>query len=712
MPILDVRALSQQEFLLRSIRPIALFSRLGLTSGFTRRLTLAFMGIILVVAFTIPVAFFAFHSIRSSSLRVADTSVSLERIAQLQVSIAKMRVAARDFAESGDAQDRKRIINHLNRLTDEVHCMDAPGSCASAEYRSMPLDERERWRQLIDRASRAHSEFMAAVRVGRADRGINKFDDRMQQDVSKPADELARLVRNRGTQAQDRIARSIVSGWIMLILVLALAVITATVMAVIVTRALRLRLDSVRVPVHRLAAGDLAARAEDDIAHDDEISMLAHDFNIMASALEHRASENEALHNQLKTALMTEQERSSRDPLTSLRNHRYFHESLSSEVERCERSGAVVTIAVLDLDDFKQVNDRFGHQEGDAVLLRVTKGISDNLRPYDLACRLGGEEFGIIFPETSPDDAGSILERIAEHVRAFGPNGERSTFSAGLATFPSHAQTSADLYQRADEAAYHSKLSGKDQITIYDPRQVNSMSSAERVAQRNRETNFASAMRLVREVDSRDPYTRNHSEIAAIYAGTIARALGLDEDTVTKVYRATLVHDIGKIGIDETILLKPDALTPDEWAQTQTHPDLSYRLLRPAEIEPIATWVRHHHEHWDGSGYPQGLAGEQIPLASRIILVADAFEAMTSNRVYRQALDTDIALGELQSCSGTQFDPRIAELMIKLVNAGVFDDLHESYGKPPGRGAVPRLLDSSQRYVNLMPDTADGPQAA
>ncbi len=697
---------------MRMIRPTALIARLGLTQGFTRRLTVAFLCIIIVVAGTIPVAFFAFHSIRSSSLEVADTSVSLERIAQLQVSIAKMRVAARDYAESGDAQDRKRIINHLNRLTDEVHCMDTPGSCSAAAYRSMPDAERERWRQLIDRASRANSEFMAAVRVGQAARGIARFDVRMQQDVSKPADQLARLVRARGNASQGAIARSIVSGWIMLIVVLLLAVVTATVMAMVVTRALRRRLDLVRVPVHRLAEGDLSARARDTETPEDEISMLAHDFNVMATALEQRAQENEALQHQLKTALMTEQERSSRDPLTSLRNHRYFHESLASEIDRCTRSSAIVTIAVLDLDDFKQVNDRFGHQEGDAVLLRVTKGITDNLRPYDLACRLGGEEFGIIFPETSIEDATRILERVAQHVRGFGPQGERSTFSAGVASFPAHATRAADLYQLADEAAYHSKLNGKDQITAYDPRRVVSMSSAERVEQRNRETNFASAMRLGREVDARDPYTRNHSEIAAMYAGTLARALGLDEETVTKVYRATLVHDIGKIGIDENILLKPEALTQDEWIQAQTHPDLGYRLLRPSEIEPIATWVRHHHEHWDGSGYPHGIAGEEIPLASRIILVADAFEAMTSNRVYRQALDTDIALGELQSCSGSQFDPKIAELMIQLVSAGVFDELHQTYGKPPGRGATPRLLDNNQRYLDLSSDDERGPQAA
>jgi HD-GYP domain-containing protein (c-di-GMP phosphodiesterase class II) len=190
----------------------------------------------------------------------------------------------------------------------------------------------------------------------------------------------------------------------------------------------------------------------------------------------------------------------------------------------------------------------------------------------------------------------------------------------------------------------------------------------------------------VSAVDQKDPYTRHHSELTAIYAATIARAMHLDEEQVKLVYRAALLHDVGKIGIADKILKKPGRLSDEDYEQIQMHPEFSYRILENAEMEPIATWTRHHHEHWDGSGYPDGLVGEQIPLGSRIILVADAFEAMTSDRVYRRALGTQQALHELRANAGTQFDPNIAALMIRLVTSGVFDPIRRQYGRTPDGG--------------------------
>jgi len=421
----------------------------------------------------------------------------------------------------------------------------------------------------------------------------------------------------------------------------------------------------------------------------------------MARSLQGRQDENVLLQQQLHVALLSEQERATRDPLTSLRNHRYFQESLAAEIDRAQRGKRKVSIASIDLDDFKKVNDNFGHHEGDAVLLRVTKGITDCLRPYDLACRLGGEEFGIIFPETDAEEAKLVLDRIAQHVVGFGPHGSRATFSAGIATFPQHATVQAELFQLADEAAYHSKGAGKNQSTIYDRALVSSMNSEARQRQKAREAVLTTATTLVSAVDTKDPYTRNHSELTAMYAATLARAFNLDEETVKLVYRAALLHDVGKIGIADEVLRKPGKLTDDEWAQIRMHPDFSYRILESAEMGPVATWARHHHEHWNGSGYPLGIKGEDIPLGSRLILVADAFEAMTSDRVYRRSLGLQQALGELASCAGTQFDPQIAQMMITLVTNGVFNQIHQQYGKEmmpmplaapaahPGIGAPP-----------------------
>jgi diguanylate cyclase (GGDEF)-like protein len=417
-----------------------------------------------------------------------------------------------------------------------------------------------------------------------------------------------------------------------------------------------------------------------------------HDFNFMARTLRQRETDNERLQQQLQLSLLNEQERATRDPLTGLRNHRYFQESLRAELDRSRRAGTPVSIAMLDLDNFKQVNDRFGHHEGDAVLLRVTQGITDNLRPYDLACRLGGEEFGIIFPGTSAEDAVMVLQRIAEHIISFGPNGERATFSGGVSTFPEHAADPDTLFKFSDEAAYTAKMNGKNQVVVYDPSSVIEMNSDEHQRQRSRDAALQTATTLVTAVDAKDPYARHHSELTAIYAATIARAYRMDEETVKRVYRAALLHDVGKIGIADHILTKPGRLTDAEYAQVKMHPEFSFRILENAGLGDIATFVRHHHEHWDGSGYPFGLSGEQIPLESRIILVADAFEAMTSDRVYRRSLGMQQAISELTTYGGTQFDPQVADVMVQLVLSGVFDQVRAQYGKAVEEVHAPQTL--------------------
>jgi diguanylate cyclase (GGDEF)-like protein len=651
--------------------------------GFSRKLTIAFLVVILVVAMTIPVAFYAFYTIHESLVREDQAAQTLENVSTLQNAIDNMRVSARDYADTGRSIDRNDLDNFLNVLTDDIHCIkDATGCRTGDSYVGMPAAERARWSALIDEASAAHSAFVAQIQAGQTQAGVEQFDKRIKANVEAPANQLAANVRIRGRTARSQIDVLIVSSGALLLLVLAVALLVASLLAYIIPRPLMRRLDDLRRTAHLIASGDLTARTDEKAIGTDEISVLIRDFNSMARSLQQREDELRLLQLQLQQALMNEQERSTRDPLTGLRNHRYFQDSLHAEIDRCGRTSKPVTIAVIDLDNFKSVNDRFGHHEGDAVLLRITKGISDNLRPYDLACRLGGEEFGVIFPETHPDEAKAVLERIQAHVLGFGPGGERATFSAGVATYPVHSKVQSDLYQLADEAAYHSKNNGKNQVTIYDARTVQAMDSEERLAQRSREAVLTTATTLVAAVDRKDPYTRSHSELTAIYAATLARALSMPEDDVKVVYRAALLHDVGKIGIADGILKKPDLLTPEEWASVQMHPEFSYRILESAEMEPIATWTRHHHEHWDGSGYPLGLSGEDIPFGSRIILVADAFEAMTSDRVYRRSLGIEQAVAELQANAGTQFDPAIADLMVRLVMGGVFDQVHAQYGKP------------------------------
>ena len=652
-------------------------------SGMRRRLTIAFGSVILVVALTLPVSLFSFQQIASASDQAKASSITLQSVTAFQRSLGDVRAAARDFADVQTPAASTRMTTTLRQALDSARCISNPDACTDplSPGEQLPAAEAARWDQLITAAAAARETFKRSVQANPG-KAVTVFDRSLAEQVDKPAQQLAAMIADRGLESQSSIHSAIYRSMAVLAGVLILAIVLAGVLATVIPRRLMRRLDHLRSVAHRLAHGDLAARADEQLAtRTDELAELIADFNLMAMALQSQNSDLHTVQEQLHMTLQQEQERSTRDPLTGLRNHRYFQDCLRGEIDRCRRTGGTVTIAVLDLDNFKTVNDRFGHSEGDAVLRRATKGISDNLRPYDLAARLGGEEFGIIFPETTAEEALAVLDRIAEHILPFGPSGERLSFSGGITTWPVHANTQSDLFQRADEASYTAKMNGKAASVIYDPAKVTSMDSEERSRQRSRDAMLTTATTLVAAVDQKDPYTRHHSELVAIYAATLARALRLDEQTVKLVYRAGLLHDVGKIGIDDQILLKGEQLTHDEWVQLRLHPEFSYRILQAAEMEPVATWTRHHHEHFDGTGYPMGLQGEQIPIGARIILVSDAFEAMTSDRVYRRGLGVAQAIEQLRAGAGTQFDPTIVAAMVALVEAGVFTQLMQQYGR-------------------------------
>jgi diguanylate cyclase (GGDEF)-like protein len=673
---------------MREFRALARTMQLPLIStalsepGFRRKLTLAFLSVVLVVALALPVAFFAFAQIHLSTARSAKAADTLEQVDAFDRAIANIRVKARDYAQTRSPRDRDIMVDNMNVLTEGARDLSRL---------DLPPDEQQRWGALIQNVKDAGDQLRSNVDRGNGRRAIVRFDGIMETQVEAEVLALSKPVQDRGRNARHQIDTQIAMSAMLLVAVIVAALLVAIFFAWRIPRTITKRLDVLRRASHQLASGDLDARAEErEGAPNDEIEELTRDFNAMAGALKAQNDRNVTLTQQLEISLASERERATRDPLTNLRNHRYFQESLHAEIDRCKRFGTQVTIAMLDLDNFKQVNDRFGHQEGDAVLLRVTKGIADNLRPYDLACRLGGEEFGIIFPQTSAEDAKMVLDRIAQHVLPFGPKGERSTFSGGIATFPIHAHDQAELFKNADEAAYTAKHNGKAQSVIYDALSVVQMGSDEQLKRKSKEAVWSTASTLVSAVDQKDPYTRHHSELTGIYAATIARAMGLDEEQVTMVYRAGLLHDVGKVSLSDEVLRKPGMLNESEWAEIRQHPEFSYRILETADMEPVATWVRHHHEHYDGSGYPRGLAGDDIPLVSRIVLVADAFEAMTSDRVYRRALPTEQALYELHIHSGRQFDPAIASLMIELVRRGTFDQVRSQYGRTVEAVAPPQ----------------------
>jgi diguanylate cyclase (GGDEF)-like protein len=346
------------------------------------------------------------------------------------------------------------------------------------------------------------------------------------------------------------------------------------------------------------------------------------------------------------------------DPLTGLGNHRHFHERLQRELATAEESGTTLSLCLVDIDDFKGVNDHHGHPVGDRVLGQVAA----RLRQGGESFRLGGDEFAVLLPglddRSAVSVARSIVERVsAAHIEQVG----NVTVSAGVATYPIQGVGRDELIRLADSALYWAKEDGKNRARTYEATQIELRQLQQLVESPDRTARYRAAASLAKAVDARDAYTGSHSERVGDLAARISRRLGLDESQIELTRLAASLHDLGKLAIPEEILRKPGALNDSERLVLQRHPQIGYRMLESLGVEPIADWILHHHERWDGDGYPHRLRGDEIPLGARIIFVADAFDAMTSERVYRRPFSQREALAELERCSGSQFDPLIVD---------------------------------------------------
>jgi diguanylate cyclase (GGDEF)-like protein len=359
------------------------------------------------------------------------------------------------------------------------------------------------------------------------------------------------------------------------------------------------------------------------------------------------------------------------DSLTRLGNNRSYELALGSALEQGV-NGPTFGLCLVDVDDFKQINDIYGHQLGDGVLAEVASLLAGDGSGAVKAFRMGGDEFALLITGEK-DTLRQHLESLYRRVSASSfPHGEAVTVSVGLATFPNDALEVEELERKADGALYWAKQNGKNRWCAYSPDvvRVYSVEELERRAEHN--ARLRAAENLVRVVDAKDAYTGAHSERVALHVEGIARRLGLDEELVEELKLAGRLHDLGKIAVSDSILQKPAELTLEERDHVSMHPHLGASLLDGMDIRPVDVWIRHHHEHWDGSGYPDGLEGDQIPLGSRVILVADAYDAMTSDRSYSPAASPDEALAELQRMAGIQFDAVVvAALESYLTEAGL-----------------------------------------
>jgi putative nucleotidyltransferase with HDIG domain len=251
-----------------------------------------------------------------------------------------------------------------------------------------------------------------------------------------------------------------------------------------------------------------------------------------------------------------------------------------------------------------------------------------------------------------------VIERISD---AAYDHGEAVTVSIGIATYPQHGVERSELVRVADSALYWAKEHGRNQVRVYRP-DVVELAELRRLAHGpDRAARFRAAASLAKAVDARDTYTGSHSSRVAELAAWIAQRMGLDQEQVELTRLAGSLHDLGKLAIPEEILRKPGPLTPPERLVLERHPQIGHRMLDSLGVDPVADWVLHHHERWDGTGYPDRLRREEIPLGARIVFVADAYDAMTSDRAYRGRLTPRAAVEELERCAGTQFDPQIVE---------------------------------------------------
>lgn len=350
------------------------------------------------------------------------------------------------------------------------------------------------------------------------------------------------------------------------------------------------------------------------------------------------------------------------DPLTGLLNHGAFHERLAKEAERARRHGHPLALALLDVDDFKAINDTFGHPVGDRVLRDVAALLREHVRTSDVLARIGGDEFALLMPDTHGASAAVIAERAHGAVGAASVGGgQRVTFSIGVCELD-QAKGAEELARLADRALYWAKTHGRDMVWRHsadygEPHgALAPVGEAARLAPRQ----AAAAVRaLARSVDLKHAATRQHSDRVAELAARLAEELGWAPERVQLLRQAAVVHDVGKVGVPDAVLLKPDRLTAEEFETIRGHSELGAQLAAEILADEQTAWVRSHHERPDGAGYPDGLSDEEIPEGARIIAVADSYDAMVSDRPYRHGRDPTEALGELRRCAGTQFAPEV-----------------------------------------------------
>ena len=393
-----------------------------------------------------------------------------------------------------------------------------------------------------------------------------------------------------------------------------------------------------------------------------------------------RAVELEQAYAMLETAHATIQKQAVTDGLTGLPNHGAIVEQIEAELLRCQGSQRNCAIIFVDIDHFKRINDTWGHAAGDAALHEVGQRLREGIRRDDYAGRYGGEEFAILLSDIELSEAFDLAERLRCSIAGAPCLWQQKetqsvtpiplTASFGLATYPLDGLTAGELLDVADTAMYTAKHTGRNRVCLPDEVEVAALKEdQDQQLPRYSEQSVLQTMATMATWHDRE--TQAHANRMIRLAEATMRVLGRSEDEVVLLCLAAQLHDIGKIGIPQAILQKPDSLSEDEWVVMRRHPQIGQQILAQAKgyFGLVSHIIVAHHERWDGQGYPYRLAGQEIPLGARILCVIDAFDAMTSSRPYREALSRAAARAELQRCAGTQFDPQVVDAFLQVLQA-------------------------------------------
>lgn len=370
-----------------------------------------------------------------------------------------------------------------------------------------------------------------------------------------------------------------------------------------------------------------------------------------------------------------------RDGITSLYNHMYFQNSLKDIINKVKDSDKKVAMIFFDIDYFKHYNDLNGHQKGDEVLSKIGEIVSNNIRKTDIAARYGGEEFAILLQDTNEDEAIFIADRLRqliEEEKFYGeenqPNG-KLTVSMGVSIYPDKARNEIELIKSSDDALYRAKFFNKNRVETYK----SILEDLEKDIDDDKDIELVASIKtLISVINAKDRYTYGHSERVVLYSRLMADKLNLNKEEKNNLIYGAYMHDIGKINIPKEVLNKRMPLTNEEWELLKQHPEIGVEIIgQVPRLEELVPIVLYHHEKFNGTGYPSGLKGEDIPYLARVLCLVDSFDAMTSNRPYNRRRTYDEAIEELIRCSGTHFDPELVKVFIDVIrtNQDKFDTL-------------------------------------